>query len=286
MTVLATTDAAPPVPVASLPPWWADTRMQLPLALVAATVLASGTFAALHFWLRGRSRAPDEGARDDVGFAFADAGYVICPQSEGLIPTRKEIDLHSTLIVSLGSPAGQIVEPVWARVVEVDPRDRNRIAVVLVGQTTSTGQRDLQTDRHGFRLAQKIWITKDCVWDVLRPLDEPSGRLLCGAELVAFASEHPELATTLGPAPVPGAAKTLVGRKVELFMVSRAGAGTAWQIPLTAEILDVGNTGHVPTVKLVAFGRNDWAEQPPPSGHALAPGQIFDITWDCVLQYL
>lgn len=282
----ASTSAIAPVAV-PLPPIWADPRFQIPLALLGATVVAVGTFTVLHFALRKRWQPPDQGELDDRGYRFPEAGYVICPQSEGLPPASAEIGVGSIIIMSLGSPTGQIVEPVWARVVEQDARDKNRIAIVLIGQTTATGQKDLQTDRHGFRLAQKLWVTKDCVWDVLRLLDDPGGRLLCGAELVGFAAEHEGFVPHAGgPAPVPGAVATLVGQKVELYLVSKAGKGTAWQIPLTAEIVGTGNTGHVATVKVVAFGRDDEAEKPPPIGHTLAPGQTFDITWDCVLAYL
>lgn len=282
---------APPNPVAvaavsAPPPVWQDARFQLPLALVGASVLAAATFAVLHFALGRRRAEEDEGARDERGWRFPKSGYVLCPQGAGLEPTAKDIEVGSILVLGLGSSTGQPVEPAWARVVEIDARDPNRIAVVLVGQATLAGQTGFQTDRHGFRLAQKLWVTKDCVWDVLRMLDDPGGVLLCGADLALFDGPDPDSAPDeLGPAPMPARVRDLVGRAVELLLVSRAGKGTAWQVPVTAEIVDVGETGHVATVRVLAIARDDEAERPG-VGHELTPGQTFDITWDCVVRYL
>lgn len=268
------------------PPVWDDARFRVPLALVGFTILATATFAALHLLFRRRGEEPTSGDRDASGWKFPEAGYVLCPQSRGLEPTAKLIQPGSLIVLVLGSPAAQEVEPVWARVVSIDAVDPNRIGVVLIGQATTTGQRDLQTGRHGFRLAQKIWVTKDCTWDVLRVLDDPGGVLLCGADLRVFDGPDVDVAPDgLAPAQMPASPRDVVGRRVELYLVSKAGRGTAWQVPVIAEVIEVGSSGHVATVKVSAFGRDPEAERPG-TGHALSPGQTFDITWDCVLKYL
>jgi hypothetical protein len=275
--------AAAPTVAAVLEPWWADRRFQLPGAFVAATLLATATFAGLYFALREK---PDRetGDRDERGWKFPELGYVLCPQGAGLRPTDKPIEAGSIIVVGLGSPTGQSVEAAWAKVAGVDPRDPNRIAVVLVGQASETGQVELQTDRHGFRLSQRLWITRDCVWDVLRFLDDPQGRLLCGAELSNFDGPDADVAPDgYKPAPPPIPLASALGRHVELLLVSRAAAGTAWVVPLTAEVTAISETKHIATVRVTAVGRNEDAEGA--SGHHVRAGTTFDITWDCVLQY-
>jgi hypothetical protein len=273
--------AAPP-----LPPVWSDARFQVPLALLGATVLATATFTVLHFALRKRpTPTPEhEGVRDEKGWSFPELGYVLCPQGSGLDPTAKEIKPGSIVIVALGSPTGLPVEASWGRVAEVDPRDPNRVLVVLVGQATTTGQTDLQTDRHGFRISAGLWVTRDCVWDVLEALNDPRGYLLCGAELMVW--DGPDNDTTPDghqPVALPAPPRQLVGREIELFFVSRAGKGLAWQVPIRAVITDVTGTGHVATVRVLAVGTDEFADV---SGHQVTSGDTFDITWDCVVKYL
>lgn len=266
-------------------PWWADRRFQIPAALVGATLLATATFAVMYFALK-KQDSSSTARRDDKGWKFAELGYVLCPQGAGLAPTGKEISKGSVIVLALGSPSGYPVELSWGKVVGSDANDLNRLQVVLVGQASETGQVALQTDRHGFRIGQKLWVTRDCVWDVLQWLSDPQGRLLCGAELLTFDGADPD-ATPDGYtfAWPPGPVDTLVGRKVELLLVSRAGSGTAWQVPLTAEIIDVSETKHIATVRVSALGRDELADDPE-TGHHVRPGDTFDITWDCVLKYL
>lgn len=265
-------------------PWWYDRRFQVPAALIGATLLATVTFTALHIALKDRV-PPENAKRDERGWKFPELGYVLCPQGAGLRPTDKQISPGAIIIVSLGSPAGHPVEVAWAKVAGEDPNDPNRLSVVLVGQASETGQVDLQTDRHGFRISQRLWITRDCVWDVLRFLDDPKGRLLCGAELLTFDGPDDDPSPdgymfAWPPAPV----KALVGREVELLLVSKAGKGTAWQVPIAAEIVAVSETKHIATVRVTAVGRDEQADDPE-TGHHVRSGSTFDITWDCVLKY-
>lgn len=277
---------ANPAAVAPLPVW-EDARFQVPFAFLSATVLATATFAVLHYVMRKRDEPTAEGKRDQKGWSFPEAGYVLCPQGAGLPPTEKDIAVNSVLVLGLGSPTAVPVEPAWAVVSSIDSKDPNRVEAVLVGQATPTGQADLQTDRHGFRLSQKIWVTRDCVWEVLEMLADPQGRLLCGPELVTFDGPDVDMDPDgLSAARMPpGPPQNLVGRRVELYLVSKAGKGTAWQVPVEAEVVAVGTTGHVATVRVLAFGRSDLAEDPR-TGHSLRPGQQFDVTWDCVVRYL
>jgi hypothetical protein len=265
-------------------PWWVDRRFQIPAALIGATLLSLAAFAACHIALE--SSSSPSAKRDERGWSFPDLGYVLCPQWAGLEPTAKQISTGSIIIVALGSPTGYPVEVAWAKVVGEDPTDRNRILVVLVGQASETGQVDLHTDRHGFRISHRVWITRDCVWDALRFLDDPKGRLLCGAELLMFDGSDDDAdpdgyVFSWPTTPV----KSLVGREVELLLVSKVASGTAWHVPMIAQIVDVSETKHIATVQVVATGRDEYADDPE-TGHHVRAGDTFDITWDCVLKYL
>jgi hypothetical protein len=277
----AATAVAPP---ATYAPWWYDRRFQVPAALVGATLLATVAFTVLHLALK--EKPPVDPKRDDRGWKFPELGYFLCPQGAGLPPTNKQISKGSVIVVALGSPTGYPIELAWGKVADEDTKDPNRIQVVLVGQASETGQVALKTDRHGFRIGQRLWLTRDCVWDVLQWLNDPNARLLCGAELLTFDGPDPDTTPddymfAWPPAPV----SALVGRKVELLLVSKAGRGTAWQVPLTAEIVATSETKHIATVRVVAIGRDELADAPD-TGHHVRAGDMFDITWDCVLKYL
>jgi len=283
---VAATALAPALSLVHDGPWWADRRFQLPAAFMGATLLATAAFAACHFAVSRKETDLDTARRDDRGWKFPELGYVLCPQGAGLAPTGKEISSGSVVVLALGSPTGYPVELAWAKVLGEGEQDPNRIQAVLVGQASQTGQLALETDRHGFRVGQKIWITKDCVWDVLRWLKDPYGRLLCGAELLTFDGSDPDAAPDgYAFAWPPGPVSSLVGRQVELLLVSQAGKGTAWQLPLTAEIISVSDTKQIATVRVIAVGREPAAEGPE-TGHHVRAGDEFDITWDCVLKYL
>lgn len=257
-----------------------------------------GTFAVLHYGLkppppagsgsdpRGMTEIKAE-YRDDGGYYFPALGYVLCPQGVGIDPTEKEISPGTFVVIWLGDPQGAFIERTWAEVVKVDPDDPNRLFVVIRGELFPSGQRSLQTDKHGFNLSQVFWMTRDCIPDAYNELGDPNGVLLCGANLVTFDGPDDDLEPDgLGPARPPALPpRDLVGWQVELLLVSRAGRGSAWQVPVVAEIVDVGPTGDVPRVRVIEIGSDEFADAPP-SGHHLSPGDEFDAPWDCITRYL
>ncbi len=267
-------------------PWWRDPRFLVPAAFVGLTVAATGMFAAVHFMTRSRrSSTTEEPVRTAAGFVFPERGYVLCPQALGLRPTPKTPRPGSFVVLWLGDPEGNFVEATWGRILKVDDADPQRIFVILAGEETPVGQRPLRTEKHGFNLSQVFWMTKDCLVDLLDPLEDPNGALLCGAQLVVFDGPDDDFEPDgFQPAPPPAPPRQLVGRDVDLLLVSKAGKGSAWQVPVRATIVDVGPSGDLATVKVKSVQANTFADDPQ-MGHQLKPGDEFDVVWDCITAY-
>lgn len=276
-------------------PWWADPRFQLPAVFVGASLLAAATFTALYFGLRPPKTPPGKGGalmpiaptrRDAGGYFFAQQGYILCPQGMGIAPTSKEIVDGTFVVLWLATPAGAFVERTWGQVVEVDPKDDNRIRVVIRGELTPTGQRALRRDQHGFDLSQVFWMTKDCIPEAYNELVDPKAVILCGANLVTFDGPDDDFVPDgLHPAVMPAVAvRDLVGTEVEFQLVSRAGRGAAFRVPVRAQIVEVGPTGDVPRVRVLEVGRDPYADDPA-TGHSVRAGDEFDVAWDCITGY-
>jgi hypothetical protein len=211
---------------------------------------------------------------------------VLCPQGSGLPPTTKRIYPGSFIVLWLADPKGRFIETTWARVVRVNTDDPNKIFVVLTGEPTPVGPRPLQK-AHGFTLSQAFWVTRDCVPEAIEPLADPAAEILCGGRLLTF--DGPDIdgdADGLAPAPPPtGDVKALVGRQVEMVMVSSAGGGTAWQVRVVGTITSTGPIGQVPTVRVDEVEANEFADDQSGMGHSVQPGDTFDVTWDCITHY-
>lgn len=258
-----------------------DARLQLPAALLAGSVLAAGAFAALHFTVgrRLREKAQREPVRSDLGFVFPESGVVLCPATAGIEATTKEIKRGSFVVLWLADPQGKFVQTTWAKVLAVDETDPKRIFVILTGEMTRAGQKALDP-RHGFGLSQVFWMTKDCVPEVYEGLVDARAALLCGAQLETFDGDGDGKPDGYAPAKPPAnAVEDLVGREVELLLVSRAGKGTAWQATLVAMIMGTGKIGQIATVKVLEVGETPLAD------HGVSPGDVFDVAWDCITKY-
>lgn len=237
--------------------------------LVGVSVLAVGAFA-LAGHLLGDSAQP---RRRAAGLSYRRAGYVLCPQGLGLVPSPKPIAPAAFVLLWLGDPQGRFVEATWGRVLRLDA-DPNRLLVLLSGEDRP-GRPPLQTQRHGFALDQVIWVTADCIPDVLRPFPIDTTTVVCGPGLAARGYGH--------AAAPPTALADLVGREAAVLLASDADP-SPWEALATVRIMDVGPTEQTLTVELI-----DVADVPEfaygTAGASFVPGLRFDITWDCVLEY-
>jgi hypothetical protein len=259
--------------------WWRDPRFRVPAIFVGTSVLAAASFAVLY--AVGNARGWFGERRDDAGFNFG-RGYVLCPQASGVSASTKPIVVGSDVVVWLGDVSRNFVQATWARVLDVDAVDQNRIRVRIIGETRDADVKPLAR-AHGFDIGQAFWITKDCIPDVLVQVNDPRSQVLCG----------PTLAEVGGPAPEPSQPNDLVGRAVGLVLASKArgipvlyGTETTWvwQTPIVGRIESVSDTGQIATVSIQSIEAHELADHPT-VGHTLRTGDTFDITWDCVVSY-
>lgn len=234
--------------------------------------------AAVGAWaIWQRASPPATGSsptRDELGLAYPEAGYVLCPQGLGLKPTDKSISVGDYVVVWLASISGAFVEATWAKVARVDPVDPNRLLVVL-GSQYHPALAALRTGDHGFVIGSALWVTADCVSDVLRAFPGRKVSVLCGAALASLVPGARQRATAL-----PSTVHDMVGREVDLVLRS----AYASRVPARGHIVSVSPTGQIATVALtsvtipgaLAYG---------PTVADLRPGTTFDITWDCVLSF-
>jgi hypothetical protein len=280
---LAYPAAAPPAAVG--PRAWDDPRFRLPGILLGASVLAVGAFAALHFTVGRREAKKQEPTKTNIGWTFPEAGVILCAVGSGLPPTTKKIGPGSFVVIWLADPKGRFIETTWARIVKEDPADANRIFVVITGEQTPVGPRPLRKE-HGFTLSQAFWMTKDCVPEAIAPLDDPKAAVLCGPDLVNFdgLDDDTEPDGLFAVQPPSSDVKLLVGRQVDVWLVSRAGKGTAWRVRLTGTIQSTGPIGQVVTIRVDSVEPNEVADDPQ-GGHSVRAGDTFDVTWDCIIEY-
>jgi len=270
----------------AVPSAWTDPRFRLPAILLGASVLAVGAFTVLHFTVGRRKTDPGEAKKTELGWSFPKAGLVLCPQGSGLPPTSKAIGPGSFVVLWLADQKGTFIETTWAQVVRVNTEDPNQIFVVLTGEPSAVGPRPLRKE-HGFTLSQAFWMTRDCVPEAIAPLVDPNAAILCGGALRTFDGlDDDALPDGYGPAQPPdGPIENLVGRQVEMLLVSRAGKGTAWQVRLVGTITSTGPIGQVPTIRVDEIESNEFADDPTALGHSLKAGDTFDVTWDCITKY-
>lgn len=257
-----------------------DARLQLPTALLAGSVLAVGTFAALHLTVgrRLREKAQHEPVRSELGFVFPESGVVLCPSTAGIEATSKQIKLGSFIVLWLGDSRGEFVEATWAKVLEVDANDPRRIFVTLIG-TLLAGDKPLDC-RHDFVLSQSFWVTRDCATEAFAPLEDREGILLRGTQLESFDGDGDGQPDGYAPAKPPSsAAEDLVGRDAELLLVSRVDRGASWHAMVVATITRVDGTRQIATVRVKSI-RADSAAR-----HRVLQDDVFDVTWDSIIAY-
>jgi len=261
--------------------FWRDPRFQVPAILLGGSILGIALGATYAYAARRRGDKPPAGGE----------GRVLCIKDFGFGSTNKQVKVGSDVALWLGDWEGRFVEATWGKVLGIDPKDPNMLLVGLEGESAVSGVRRLQSDKHGFRLGDKIpAVPLDCVAEVLRPLEDPSAQILCGGPLENFVASAKRGDFDISPAnpddlpdgavmPPAQEPHELLGRDVQLLMVSKAGAGTAWQVRVLARIIGVSEPGSVAEVRVTLVEPNAQAE------HQVKPGDVFDITWDCVIAY-
>lgn len=110
-------------------------------------------------------------------------GSISCPIEEGRVPpSTAQLTVGDFVVLKLLDAKDKFVESTWAQVRAISP-DRELLKVQLVGELTPEGQRDLKSDRHGFRLNDIITVTAECVSEVLHHHAVLRGVVVCGPQV-------------------------------------------------------------------------------------------------------
>jgi hypothetical protein len=245
-------------PAAIAAPFWRDPRFTVPAALLGGSI-AGIAVAAVAARAHAASRPPVR------------RGFVLCPQGAGVDASPKPIEVGSDVALWLGDAAGRFVEATWAKVLSIDPTDPNHIRVGLEGEKGEASVRRLRSDLHGFRLGDELDATKDCIADVLVSLVGEDIEVACGTALAELG--YPVIG--LGAAPD---AMALNNRQVRIVL--RHPRLSGWKQEVVARVVEVSETGNVPTLRAEMFESVENAE------HGVRPGSTFDVTWDCVTEHL
>jgi len=110
-------------------------------------------------------------------------GSLSCPSEEGRVPpSLATLTVGDFVTVKLLDEKDKFVERTWGQVRAISP-DRTLLKVQLIGELTPQGSKNLDTQRHGFRLNDIIVVESDCVHEILHHTPVQDYAVLCGPEL-------------------------------------------------------------------------------------------------------
>lgn len=233
-------------------------RPELRFALIAgASALIAGA-AGVALWTAIRPRALP-----------APQGTLRCPSDPAPTASVRRGDF---VILQLESADGSYHESTWATVLARTP---DTLVAVLSGEQIAEGVRPLATDKHGFRLGEKMLVSPDCVWGVFHPTEmgdpDTGGTILCGPQI-------DELAQFLEDASLYAIAKGLTvepGNRAEIVVASKA-SYKAWSERLWTRIVTMSPNGQVMTARI-----DDDPEFT--DNHTLVRGSIVRYNRDCII---
>lgn len=219
---------------------------------------AATTIVGVAIWAWKARRTPQ----------VAGKGSLLCPADAGKTPApAASVGRGDFVVVQLQSHDGKFSESTWATIAE-DAGDV--LVAVLTGEQISEGVRQLRTDKHGFRLGQRMILERECIWEVYRP-EEYNGQILCGPQIVELA-EHIGDETLY---PVAGGLTVEPGDRAQIVIGSKESFGNAWNERLWTRIVTMSPSGQVITA---------WIEDEPElAEHGLVRGSIVRFNRDCII---
>lgn len=179
--------------------------------------------------------------RDNVDFGKKiKKGYIVCPEQIGRIPPSTAINRGDFVIIHLVSDDGKFIEPTWAQVRSMSP-DKTGLYVHIVGEFTEQGIEPIHSERHGFVIGEKMFLDRDCVFDVLHQESTFTGQILCGPNLANVRNE-----TTNEQVYFARDTKGLkAGDAVRIVVASQQAQGTLWHEPLWVRITGISSTQQI-----------------------------------------
>jgi hypothetical protein len=230
-------------------------------AKIAAVVVGSTAALALGGWYLFGHRP--------VALPLVPTGRILCPGDLGKIPASSAaLVVGDFVVVQLASGDGKFHESTWAVVTSIGA---TTVVARISGEQLQTGIRPLQTKKHGFRVGNEILLSKDCIWDVYRPVTF-SGQILCGPDLAALDTiEKPPLRA------LPAALTLDIGDRAQIVVASSEAAGTAWHEKLWTRVVSMSPTAQVVSALV--------DEEPTQNDkHALVKGSLLRFNRDCIVK--
>lgn len=229
-----------------------------------AMVAGVGIGAAALYWAL---RAPKKPKRPRNRLPTQARGKPLCPTE---VPGSSPPDLTGLkkgdfVIVTLSNETGNLRESTWGEVLNVSGQ---KIAVELVatqrgkfgGPRTEVVPESLKSEWHGFHTGQKLFLSPDCIWDVLHVHPQP-GTMVC-AQKGEIVIGRPPLSERF----LAG------GFRVQVILGSPGGSAleSVW-----ATVERISPTGSVITARI---------DEPPRHSkiHGFALGDTIEFARDCI----
>ena len=195
-------------------------------------------------------------------------GSFLCPAAVGREPASSETASPGDfIVVQLQSHDAKFHESTWAT---VSGEMGGVLAVVLSGEQIEEGIRPLATNKHGFRLGDRLTIDRDCIWELFRP-EAFDGDIFCGPQIQ-------ELGGVVGEDlfPVAGGLTVQRGDRAQILVASKEAQGTAWHETIWTRIATISPSGQVITAMV-----DEDPEQT--ERHKLTRGSVVRFNRDCVI---
>ena len=236
-------------------------RPNVRFALIAGTAAAIAGGVGLWMWSATRPQPA----------AIPGSGSLLCPTDVGKDPVLAKIARGDFVIVQLQSPDGDYSESTWATVLS---KTGDTIVAVISGEQIPEGVRSLATDKHGFRLGDRIFIEHTCVWEVFHPGDLGEGEIFCGPQVTDLA----EFLEDENLYPIARGKTVQPGDRAQILVASKMARGTAWHERLWTQIVRISRRGQVITAQI--------DQDPDPELsllHTLVRGSVVRYNRDCVI---
>lgn len=231
-------------------------------AAAAGVGVAIATVAILYY-TSGQARR-DRKRKEGAGPYKKPVGHPLCPLEAAAEPADLTgLHVGDFVIVTLANQPNTLRESTWAKVTGVS---KSRIVVEIVGEARPGIEEGLEpipgslkTEWHGFHIGQKLFLSPECIWDVLHQNPQP-GAILCGPQ-GQYAFGEPPLAHVF----------LATGFRVHIAL---APPGGRFSEPVWAEVLRISPTGSVVTARILS--------EPQLEAHGFREGDVVEFARDCI----
>ena len=261
-----TTSWQPLWPPAPNPPQDQRIERAKKVALVGGGILVAGV-VGYAIWDAKFRRKPTEPKKPRPAPKPSE-GEVVCPDKTGKTPAPgwEQIERGDFVVLHLRSGDGRVTEPVWSRVMSRRKDEEvDRLYVELIAQDIMGDPKPLRLE-HGFEAGDHLFVSTNCVWEILKNPSKSPSQILCGANLDVV--DMKPLGDPQAPADVPIDLGDLVA-----VVVAAKPDPTAWHEVLW--VFPTNTAGHV--IEGEVFS------EPQVEAHELKKGSKLMFSRDCIV---